>query len=183
MINWTATGNAGSDITKSGRASIMQYTGNKRSGYKLTYSEIGKKEEPSDDAQEDKPAETGQGERPGKSNKKESSKNYHYSDGAVIPPPISHPYWKELMRGDFISTIFDNAEEIWQIFGDWQVGRLVKELTAKQRDVLFRSAVRQCSAELIAGCTGKTKRAVNKLLAATLQNIRPLLAELIRKRT
>jgi len=107
-------------------------------------------------------------------------KDYNY--GEVIPPPLIVEYWKELMRGDFISTIYDNPEEIWQILGDWQVGRLIKELTIKQRDVLFRIAVRQCSAEQIAECTGKTHRGVNKLLAATLQYIRSLLAEQIRAR-
>ena len=57
-----------------------------------------------------------------------------YSDGNVIPIPINHPYWKELMRGDFISFIYDNAEEIWQILSDWQVGKLLKnELAAKQK--------------------------------------------------
>jgi hypothetical protein len=86
------------------------------------------------------------------------------------------------MRGDFISTIYDNSDEIWQVFGDWQVGRLIKDLTVKQRDVLFRSAVRQCSSETIAECTSKTKRGVNKLIAATLEYIRPRLAERIKAR-
>jgi DNA-directed RNA polymerase specialized sigma24 family protein len=105
-----------------------------------------------------------------------------YTNGTVIPPPLALPYWRELMRGDFISTIFDNSDEIWQVFGDWQVGRLIKELTVKQRDALFRSAVRQCSAEQIAICTDKTKRGVNKLIAASLDYIRPRLAARIKAR-
>ena len=160
----------------------MQYVGNKRSGYRLTYSEIGNKEESPDDVQEDKLSETGQGEKTNKSKKKESSNNYYYNDGAVIPPPLAVEYWRELMRGDFISTIFDNADEIWQIFGDWQVGSLVKDLTAKQRDALFRSAVRLCSAEEIAECTDKTKRGVNKLIAASLAHIRSRLVKRIKVR-
>jgi DNA-directed RNA polymerase specialized sigma24 family protein len=105
-----------------------------------------------------------------------------YTNGAVIPPPLAMEYWRELMRGEFISTIYDNAEEIWQVFGDWQVGRLIKDISVKQRDVLFRSAVRQCSSEAIAECTNKTKRGVNKLIAATLEHIRPRLAERIKAR-
>lgn len=107
---------------------------------------------------------------------------YDYTSSAVVPPPLAMNYWRELMRGDFISTIFDNADEIWQVFGDWQVGRLVRELTPKQRDALFRSAVRQCSAEQIAICTDKTKRGVNKLLAASLDYIRPRLSKRIKAR-
>ena len=105
-----------------------------------------------------------------------------YTNGAVVPPPLDMNYWQKLMRGDFISTIFDNAGEVWQVFGDWQVGRLIKELTSKQRDALFQSAVRQCSAEQIAICTDKTKRGVNKLIAASLDYIRPRLAERIQAR-
>jgi hypothetical protein len=124
----------------------------------------------------------------GKSNKgtdpekREAERENGYSDGEAIPPPLTVEYWRELMRGDFISTIYDNPAEIWQILGDWQVGRVTKELTVKQRDVLFRSAVRLCPSERIAECTGKTSRGVNKLLAATLKHIRPLLAEQIRRR-
>jgi DNA-directed RNA polymerase specialized sigma24 family protein len=105
-----------------------------------------------------------------------------YTDGAIIPPPLAHPYWRELMRGDFISTIYDNAAEIWQVFGDWDVGRLVKSLSDKQRDVLFRSAVRGCSALQIAECVGITKRGVNKLLATALEIIRIIIADSVRYR-
>jgi predicted short-subunit dehydrogenase-like oxidoreductase (DUF2520 family) len=86
------------------------------------------------------------------------------------------------MRGDFISTIYDSADEVWQIFGDWQVGRLVKDMKAKQRDALFRKAVRLCPSERIATCTGKTSRGVNKLVAAALKYLRDSLAERIQAR-
>jgi hypothetical protein len=113
---------------------------------------------------------------------KEAERENGYSDGAIIPIPILHPYWRELMRGDFISAIYDSADEIWQIFGDWQVGQYIKSMTAKQRDALFRSAVRLCSAERIAECTDKTSRGVNKLIAAALKYIRGRLAERIQAR-
>jgi DNA-directed RNA polymerase specialized sigma24 family protein len=105
-----------------------------------------------------------------------------HANGAAIPPPLALPHWREAVRGDFIGTIFDNADEIWQVFGDWQVGRLVKGLTAKQRDALFRSAVRMCSSEEIAVCMGKTRRGVNKLLAAALGGLRRRLAAAIQER-
>jgi len=78
--------------------------------------------------------------------------------------------------------MFDNADEIWQVFGDWQIGSLIKDLTAKQRDALFRSAVRLCSAEEIAECTDKTKRGVNKLIAAAMEHIRSRLVKRIKAR-
>jgi len=154
----------------------LRYTGSKRTGYRLTYIEL-KKDDDSEDMQEERPSEAIHESTPNK--KKDSAKNTVYNEGAVIPSPLMHPYWKELLRGDFISTIYDNADEVWQIIGDWQVGCLIKELTAKQRDVLFRSAVRLCSSEQIAVCTGKTKRGVNKLLADAMERIRsPLVAQI-----
>jgi len=105
-----------------------------------------------------------------------------YRDGAVVPLPIQHPYWRELMRGDFISYIYDNAEEIWQVLADWQIGSLVKSLTAKQKEVLFLSVVRLCTSAQIACYQDKTDRAIRKLLAAALEYIRSYLAERIRWR-
>jgi len=99
----------------------------------------------------------------------------------VIPPPILHPYWRQLMRGDFIDAIYDNASEMWQMIEDWVISALVKNLTAKQKEVLFLSAVRLCTAAHIACYHDKTDRAVRKLLAAALASIRNKLAPLIRE--
>jgi DNA-directed RNA polymerase specialized sigma24 family protein len=98
------------------------------------------------------------------------SNDYNYS--TVIPPPLSDPYWRKLMRGDFISAIYDNADEIWQIISDWRIGIHIKNLPPKQREVLFLKAVRLCTAEQIACYTDKTARGVRKLLAAALERIR-----------
>ena len=99
----------------------------------------------------------------------------------VIPPPLQHQWWRSLMRGDFIDAIFDNALEMWQLIGDWDIAALVKGLTDRQKQVLFLRAVRLCSAAQIAICHDKTDRAVRKLLAATLDSIRDKLAPLIRE--
>ena len=99
----------------------------------------------------------------------------------VIPPPLQHHWWRQLMRGDFIDTIYDNALEMWQLIGDWDIASLVKGLTDKQKEVLFLRAVRLCTAAQIAICHGKTDRAVRKLLAAAFDSIRDKLAPLIRE--
>jgi len=109
------------------------------SEYKLLNTEIGKKNRGIDPE------------------RKEAEHKNGYSDGAIIPSPLCHPYWRELMRGDFISYIFDNADEIWQILGDWEVGRYVKDLTVKQSEALFLSAVRLSTSEQIACHTDKTR--------------------------
>jgi len=105
-----------------------------------------------------------------------------YSDGAVIPLPLQHPYWQELMRGDFINYIYDNPDEMWQIIGDWQVASLVKRLTQKQREAVFLRYIRLASTEQVGCYTDKTDRAIRKLLVNALRRIREPLAERIRER-
>jgi hypothetical protein len=105
----------------------------------------------------------------------------NYTDGMVFPVPISHPAWRETIKGDFLSMIFDNAFEMWQLIEDWEIAFLVKNLTAKQKDVLFSSEVRLCSTTQIAFCTGKTDRAIRKLVAVSLEAIRDRLAKLIQE--
>jgi len=159
----------------------LQYSGSKRSGYKLTFTETAPKEEPAYEGLEvtgDKAGKKGK-----QYQKKESSRNYVYNEGAIIPPPLCHPYWKELMRGDFISYIFDNYMEAWQNIGDGQVSRLYRyELTVKQKEVLFLRAVRLATTEQIGCYTDKSDRAVRRLLADALENIRKPLSVLIQNR-
>ena len=99
----------------------------------------------------------------------------------VIPPPLQHLWWRSLMRGDFIDTIYDNAFEMWQLIEDWDIATLVKGLTDKQKEVLYLRAVRLCTAAQIAACHDKTDRAVRKLLVAALDSVRDKLATLIRE--
>jgi Sigma-70, region 4. len=153
-------------------------------GSKLTFIETGQAEEPSDDdSPESAFPESAQLDKPKKYIKKEKVKNHVYNEGAIIPPPLNHPYWKELLRGDFISYIFDNYMEVWQILGDWQVGRLYRnELTAKQKEALFLRAVCLATTEQIGCYKDISDRAVRRLLAAALENIRKPLAVMIQQR-
>jgi len=99
----------------------------------------------------------------------------------VIPRPFDHPWWRQLMRGDFMDTIYDNAFDMWQFIGDWDISSLVKILTDKQKEILFSRVVRLCTSAQIACCYDKTDRAVRKLLAAALASIRDKLAPLIQE--
>ena len=103
-----------------------------------------------------------------------------YSDGMIFPVPFSHPAWKQALKGDFIDIIYDNAEEIWQLVEDWDVFIELKELKARQKEVLFLTAVRLCTPQQIACYKDQTDRAVRKLLAAALAKMRDYLAGVIR---
>ena len=95
-----------------------------------------------------------------------------YSGGMVLPAPISHPAWREAMNGDFLSMIFDNPEEMWQLIEDEEIAKRTKGLTPKQKEALYLSAVEQMTPQQIAYCLGKTDRAIRKLLTNTLKQFR-----------
>ena len=102
-----------------------------------------------------------------------------YTDGLVFPIPISHAAWREAIKGDFLSMIYDNAYEMWQLIEDCDISVLVKNLTDKQKEVLYLDVVKLFTAAQIAYNQDKTDRAVRKLLAATLESIRKKLAPLV----
>jgi len=104
-----------------------------------------------------------------------------YTDGQIIPIPFLHYAWREAIKGDFISFIFDTAEDIWQIVEDTDIALQIKALTDKQKVVFFLSTVRYCTPQQIACYQDKTDRAIRKLLTAALDSIRDKLAEIIRK--
>ena len=103
-----------------------------------------------------------------------------YSNGIIFPSPFSHSAWREALNGDFLAMIYDNAEEMWQLVEDWDVSIELENLSTKQKEVLFLTAVRVCTPQQIACYKDQTDRAVRKLLAATLASMRPYLAEVIR---
>ena len=95
----------------------------------------------------------------------------------AVPIPIQHPYWRELIRGDFINYIFDNPAEMWQIIEDEQIAEpLHYALTEKQAEALFLHVVRLAKTEHIACYTDKSERAVRRLVADAKKRIRQMLA-------
>ena len=104
------------------------------------------------------------------------NRNNQYTYGMIWPTPLTNPAWHEALFGDFLSMIFNSADEMWQLIEDWNVALPVKELSKKQADVLFLKEVRNCETKHIACYRDKTERAVRKLYATTLESIREKVA-------
>jgi hypothetical protein len=120
-------------------------------------------------------------ERDHEKGRDEQTLDVGYTDGMVLPILISHPAWREAVKGDFLSMIYDSADDMWQLIEDWDVASLVKNLTEKQKEVLFFSVVRLCTPQQIACHKEQTDRAIRKLLTAALDRVRDSLAPLIRE--
>jgi len=104
-----------------------------------------------------------------------------YSNGLIFPIPIIHPSWREVINGDFLPIIYDNAGEIWQLVEDLDIAWLIKMLTNKQQVVLFLTVARFATPQQIACYQDKTDRSVRKLLAAAIESIRDNVAPIIRE--
>ena len=104
-------------------------------------------------------------------------------DGLIFPAPFFRPAEREALMGDFIDMIYDNAEDISQLVEDWDVSIELENLSAKQREALFLTAVRLCTPQQIACYKDQTDRAVRKLLAVAIDGIREYLAGAICKQS
>ena len=109
-----------------------------------------------------------------KSNNTHGEIRRHFN--VVIPQPIKYYWWRQLLAGDYLDTVFDSPDEMWQLVEDWDVASLLKQLTEKQKEVLYLRTVRLLKATQIANLQNKTDRAVRKLYAAAISDMRVKLA-------
>jgi len=70
---------------------------------------------------------------------------------------------------------------MWQLVEDMDISVCLKDLTERQKVVVFLSAVRQCTPQQIACYQDKTDRAVRKLLTAAIRRIRDKLSPIIQE--
>ena len=80
--------------------------------------------------------------------------------------------WLEGWDGEFLDIIFDSAEDMWQLIEDWDIAELVKNLTVKQKDVLYLTAVRLYTIAQVALVKGQTDRNIRKLRSLMIERIR-----------
>jgi len=100
----------------------------------------------------------------------------------VIPPPLEHQWWRQLMRGDFIDAIFDCPHELNELVGNTFISMLLQDLSDNQKEILYYSAVRLYSNVHIAAIRKQSDRNIRKTLALLLKNLRDKLAAQIQQR-
>ena len=99
----------------------------------------------------------------------------------VIPRPLEHEWWRQLIRGDFIDTIFDCPHELHELVEDAAFFLILRDLSENHKEVLYLSAIRQYNNVRIAAIREQTDRNIRKTLALLLKNLRNKLAPLIRE--
>ena len=90
----------------------------------------------------------------------------------VIPRPIDHEWWRELLGGNFIDTIHDCPLEVAELASSRNVNELVGALKDTQKEVLYYRAIRYWSNQQIAAMRSQTDRNILKTYVTTIEGLR-----------
>ena len=90
----------------------------------------------------------------------------------VIPQPLNHVYWRQLLAGDFLDVIHDCPHEIYEMTSSRMIYTLTKELDENHKEILYYWAIRLWSPQRIAALRGQTDRNIRKVYNKMIADIR-----------
>ena len=95
----------------------------------------------------------------------------------VIPAPLDHAWWRQLLAGNFLDVIFDCPHEMHEQTTSRSVFDILQTLNDNQKEVLYYWAIRQESPRQIAKRRGQTDRNIRKVYDTLITRIRGKLYE------
>jgi hypothetical protein len=90
----------------------------------------------------------------------------------IVPEPIGHVFWQQIIKGDFLDAIFDCPFEMHELMEDDDIADAVSELKDLHKEVLYYSAIRQYSNQRIARIRCQTDRNILKVKNTILKKLR-----------
>ncbi len=103
-------------------------------------------------------------------------------DGLCFPGRLNGVLMKEVRKGEFLDVIFQCPFEIHELVSNRELCRILNDLKAEQKELLFQSAVQYMDSESIAKLRGHTDRNIRKIRVPMMKRIRKkLLAALSEK--
>ena len=94
------------------------------------------------------------------------------TDGAVVPEPLNHRWWRQMMQGNFLDIIFDCPYDLHELVSSRNISELVKALNDNQKEILYLRAIRQWSPQKIAAMRGQTDRNIRKVYDTLIASLR-----------
>lgn len=80
--------------------------------------------------------------------------------------------WKQIQKGEFDEAIYDCPHELQELVSEPYISKIIGELTAEQKEVLFYYIVKGYSTSRIACIRGQTDRNIRKVKNTALKQIR-----------
>jgi len=103
--------------------------------------------------------------------------DWNTNDGTIIPQPFNHPFWRQLLGGDFNDYIHDCPNEVHEFTSSRPVIAFTEMLDANHKELLYYWAIRQWSPQRIAALRGQTDRNIRKVYNKMIENIRLKISE------
>jgi len=104
--------------------------------------------------------------------------NYPISPiSTIIPPPLKHNWWKQLLAGKFLDLIYDCPHEIHELTSSRSVYRLTEDLDEKQKEILYYLAIRLWTPQMLAVMREQTDRNIRKVYNKMIEGIQQKLFE------
>ena len=94
------------------------------------------------------------------------------SGETIIPAPLNHELWREMLKGNFLDIIHDCPHEIQEFTSSYSIFELVKKLKDNQKEVLYYWAIRYWTPQKIAAMREQTDRNILKTYATLIESIR-----------
>lgn len=89
----------------------------------------------------------------------------------VIPPPLDHVWWRQLLGGNFIDVIFDCPHEIHELTASRPVYDFTKGLGEDHKEILYFRVIRQWTPQQIAAFRNQTDRNIRKVYNNMMDDI------------
>jgi len=99
------------------------------------------------------------------------------TDGAIVPQPLNHMWWRQMMGGNFLDVIFDCPYDLHELTSSRNISELVGALNENQKEIFYLRVIRQWSIQRIAAHRGQTDRNILKVYTTMIKNLRKKLYE------
>lgn len=93
-------------------------------------------------------------------------------DEIIIPAPIQHVYWKQILKGEFLDAIYNCPFEMHELVADTDISKAIFALKDIQKELLYQLAIRGYSCQLVAAFRGQTDRNIRKTRDTMLKKLR-----------
>lgn len=89
----------------------------------------------------------------------------------VIPAPINHAYWRQLMKGDFIDIISNCPNEMYNSLSDEDYSKIIYDLKDDHKELIYFLYLRDFTTNQLAALRNQSDRNIRGVRSTILRQI------------